>query len=69
MSFNSHAQETDTFASEAIKLNKIRDHRKLRNKNINKIWCKSRILCQQWLLLEPSMHFIGYQVKRFNDQD
>ena len=72
LSFNSYAQETDNFLllyESYNKLNKIEEI--IENSEIKiltKYGVNQEYFASNELTLEPSKHFIGYQVKRFNDQ-
>ena len=72
VSFNSHAQETDNFLllyESYNKLNKIEEIiENSETKILTKYGVNQEYFASNELILEPSMHFIGYQVKRFNDQ-
>jgi hypothetical protein len=72
VSFNSHAQETDNFLllyESYNKLNKIEEIiENSETKILTKYGVNQDYFASNELTLEPSMHFIGYQVKRFNDQ-
>ena len=72
VSFNSHAQETDNFLllyESYNKLNKIEEIiENSETKILTKYGVNQEYFASNELTLEPSMHFIGYQVKRFNDQ-
>ena len=72
VSFNSYAQETDNFLllyESYNKLNKIEEIiENSETKILTKYGVNQEYFASNELVLEPSMHFIGYQVKRFNDQ-
>ena len=72
VSFNSYAQETDNFLllyESYNKLNKIEEIiENSETKILTKYGVNQEYFKSNGLILEPSMHFIGYQVKRFNDQ-
>ena len=72
VSFNSHAQETDNFLllyESYNKLNKIEEIiENSETKILTKYGVNQEYFASNELTLEPSKHFIGYQVKRFNDQ-
>ena len=72
VSFNSHAQEADNFLllyESYNKLNKIEEIiENSETKILTKYGVNQEYFASNELILEPSMHFIGYQVKRFNDQ-
>lgn len=72
VSFNSHAQETDNFLllyESYNKLNKIEEIiENSETKILTKYGVNQEYFASNELVLEPSMHFIGYQVKRFDDQ-
>ena len=72
MSFDSHAQETDNFLllyESYNKLNKIEEIiENSETKILTKYGVNQEYFASNELTLEPSKHFIGYQVKRFNDQ-
>ena len=72
VSFNSYAQETDNFLllyESYNKLNKIEEIiENSETKILTKYGVNQEYFASNELVLEPSMHFIGYQVKRFDDQ-
>ena len=71
-SFNSFAQESDNFLllyESYNKLNKIEEIiEKSETKILTKYGVNQEYFASNELMLQPSKHFIGYQVKRFNDQ-
>ena len=72
VSFNSYAQETDNFLllyESYNKLNKIEEIiENSETKILTKYGVNQEYFASNELILEPSIHFIGYQVKRFNDR-
>ena len=71
-SLNSYAQESDNFLllyESYNKLNKIEEIiEKSETKILTKYGVNQEYFASNELMLQPSKHFIGYQVKRFNDQ-
>ena len=72
LSFNSYAEETDNFLllyESYNKLNKIEEIiENSETKILTKYGVNQEYFASNELILEPSIHFIGYQVKRFNDR-
>ena len=72
VSFNSYAQESDNFLllyESYNKLNKIEEIiENSETKILTKYGVNQEYFASNELILEPSIHFIGYQVKRFNDR-
>ena len=72
VSFNSHAQETDNFLLLYESYNKLNKIEEIIEKSETKILIKYGVnqeyFASNQLRLEPSKHFIGYQIKKFNDQ-
>ena len=72
LSFNSYAEKTDNFLllyESYNKLNKIEEIiENSETKILTKYGVNQEYFASNELVLEPSMHFIGYQVKRFDDQ-
>ena len=71
-SFNSFAQESDNFLLLYESYNKLNKIEEIIEKSETKILIKYGVNQEYFagneLMLQPSKHFIGYQVKRFNDQ-
>ncbi len=72
LSFNSYAEKTDNFLllyESYNKLNKIEEIiENSETKILTKYGVNQEYFASNELILEPSIHFIGYQVKRFNDR-
>mgnify|MGYP003332863914 CR=1 FL=1 len=72
LSFNSYAQETDNFLLLYESYNKLNKIEEIIENSETKILVKYGVnqeyFASNQLGLEPSKHFIGYQIKRFNDQ-
>lgn len=72
ISFNSTAQISDNFILIYESYNKINQIEEIikqsDNKIIRKYGVNKKYLLQKEINLEPTKHFIGYQIKKFNDQ-
>ena len=72
ISFNSTAQISDNFILIYESYNKINQIEEIIKQSDNKIMRKygvnKKYLLQKEINLEPTKHFIGYQIKKFNDQ-
>tara|TARA_A100001015_G_scaffold11320_1_gene13521 strand:- start:1044 stop:1985 length:942 start_codon:yes stop_codon:yes gene_type:complete len=72
LSFNSYAEKSDNFLllyESYNKLNKIEEIiENSETKILTKYGVNQEYFASNELILEPSIHFIGYQVKRFNDR-
>ena len=72
ISFNSTAQISDNFILIYESYNKINQIEETIKQSDNKIMRKygvnKKYLLQKEINLEPTKHFIGYQIKKFNDQ-
>tara|TARA_B100000214_G_scaffold157011_1_gene112655 strand:- start:177 stop:1115 length:939 start_codon:yes stop_codon:yes gene_type:complete len=72
ISFNSTAQISDNFILIYESYNKINQIEEIINQSDKKIIRKygvnEKYLLEKEINLEPSKHFIGYQIKKFNDQ-
>ena len=72
ISFNSTAQISDNFILIYESYNKINQIEEIikqsDNKIIRKYGVNKKYLLEKEINLEPTKHFIGYQIKKFNDQ-
>ncbi len=72
ISFNSTAQISDNFILIYESYNKINQIEEIIKQSDNKIMRKygvnKKYLLEKEINLEPTKHFIGYQIKKFNDQ-